>query len=247
MKEIIEMLNALLSATNTEWKPITLKITLKELEKYNKNDVLFALREMFINSKTRITPAMIFDLLPDPSGFPSISEAWTIAQQMLDESRSIVVCDEVLHSAGIVWNTMRTDRYHAYQAFEEVYKKVVKKSKQEGKSAHWFVSYGTDKSDRSRAEQEAINKNRISITQAKYLQIEKEDKESDPNFLSKEKLERGFKLMEEAFGRGESLLQENIHKIKPKKTFMDDYIESFKHNRKRKRKEETDGDDKSLS
>lgn len=176
-KNLDTLLTSLLSATGTEWSPQVVALVLKQLRQYNATKVRHAIENLILSAKGKITPAMLFERLPDPLGYPTTEEAWAIALQSIDEDRSVVTCDEIANALGVVWEMIPRDKFHAYKAFESAYEKNVAKAKEQNLPVRWWISYGTDKNDRERAELEAVEKQRINAIETVYIEEKKDDAE----------------------------------------------------------------------
>lgn len=94
-------------------------------------------------------------------------EAWAIVLESFDESKTVVMTDEILAAKSIsqsIWDD--GDKIGARMAFKSAYERLSKSAS----GVKWKISVGYDKEDRVRAINEAVRIGRISPEQGKkYL------------------------------------------------------------------------------
>jgi hypothetical protein len=89
-------------------------------------------------------------------GRPGREEAWAIAQLAADESRTVVLSDEIIGALEIARPLLEArDKVAARLAFTEAYDRLVSERRAAAEPLAWHVSFGTDKNGRIEAIEQA--------------------------------------------------------------------------------------------
>ena len=89
-------------------------------------------------------------------------EAWAIALQASDESRTVVWTDEIAEAWGAARPILEVgDKVGARMAFLSAYRRGLAKARENGGRAEWHVSLGHDHAGRTAAVQKAIEQGRL--------------------------------------------------------------------------------------
>ena len=138
----------------------------EELAAFPVQQVLGALKRCRRECRHRLTVADVLERLED--GRPSAAEAFALVP--LDETKTVVLNDEISAAMGVAWELLRAgDRYAARQAFTAAYEREVARSRESGRSPSWFVSLGTDRLGREGPIMEAVAMGRLSRDDAMEL------------------------------------------------------------------------------
>lgn len=89
-------------------------------------------------------------------GRPGREEAWAIAQLAADETRTVVLSDEIIGALEIARPLLEArDKVAARLAFTEAYDRLVSEKRAAAEPVAWHVSLGTDKHGRVHAIEQA--------------------------------------------------------------------------------------------
>lgn len=139
------------------------------LEGYPLYAVVMAIGVHVRQSRFAPTPADIVEIINDHSRCKHVGaeEAWAIALESFDESRSVVWTDEIAQARNIAWTIFAAgDEVGARMAFREAYKRIVSVSANE---ARWLVSQGFDKEQAADVVAAAVRLGRLPAgADAKY-------------------------------------------------------------------------------
>lgn len=82
-------------------------------------------------------------------GRPDKNEAWALAQSAMDESKTVVLTEEILGALDIAKPLLlQRDKVAARMAFLEAYDRIVAERRAQGVPFKWHVSLGEDKDQR---------------------------------------------------------------------------------------------------
>lgn len=103
-------------------------------------------------------------------GRPGREEAWAIAQLAADESRTVVLSDEIIGALEVARPLLEArDKVAARLAFCEAYDRLVREKRAECVPLAWHVSLGYDKAGRVQAIEQARELGRIDAPRAALL------------------------------------------------------------------------------
>lgn len=89
-------------------------------------------------------------------GRPGREEAWAIAQLAADESRTVILSDEIIGALEVARPLLEArDKVAARLAFTEAYDRLVSERRAAAEHLAWHVSLGTDKNGRVHAIEQA--------------------------------------------------------------------------------------------
>lgn len=89
-------------------------------------------------------------------GRPGREEAWAIAQLAADESRTVILSDEIIGALEVARPLLEArDKVAARLAFTEAYDRLVSERRASAEPLSWHVSLGTDKHGRIHAIEQA--------------------------------------------------------------------------------------------
>lgn len=129
----------------------------------------------------RLTLAAIIDRIQRTDGHPEPSEAWAIALQASDESRTVVMTEQIqkaLHAAQSILDS--GDAIGARMAFIDAYRRLVDAARQSRQSPLWQVSLGWDAQSRKEAINRAVQAGYITSAKANVLLLQCESWQGEP-------------------------------------------------------------------
>jgi len=145
--------------------PEVLDVYLRELSAYPAPAVSEALRRCMRECRT--FPALSEILARMDDGRPGAEEAWAMLPK--GEGASVVWTDEMARASAIA-SPISADPIAARMAFREAYVRLLAEARAQRRPACWRVSLGHDPIDRERALRDAVDKRRLTPTQAReYL------------------------------------------------------------------------------
>lgn len=103
-------------------------------------------------------------------GRPGREEAWAIAQLAADESRTVVLSDEIIGALEVARPLIESrDKVAARLAFTEAYDRLVSERRAAAEPLKWHVSLGTDKHGRIQAIEQAKSLGRLPAPTADLM------------------------------------------------------------------------------
>ena len=103
-------------------------------------------------------------------GRPGREEAWAIAQTAKDETKTVMLTEEIIGALEIARPLLESrDKVAARLAFVESYDRLVSERRSSNADVSWHVSYGTDASLRAPAIEAALVKGLLPAPQAAAL------------------------------------------------------------------------------
>ena len=103
-------------------------------------------------------------------GRPGRDEAWAIAQLAADESRTVVLSDEIIGALEVARPLIEMrDKVAARLAFVEAYDRLVSEKRAAAEPLAWHVSLGTDKHGRIQAIEQAKSLGRLPAQTAELM------------------------------------------------------------------------------
>jgi hypothetical protein len=145
-----------------EFAPDAVTLLASDLSEFPEEKILASLSRC--RRELRTFPTLADIILRIDDGRPGPDEAWAMIPQ--DEYRSTVWTDEMSEAHGIA-RPLLSDPIAARMAFKEAYSRIVAKNRSTGKKPNWNVSLGWDPKGREAALKEAVEKNRISLEDAR--------------------------------------------------------------------------------
>ena len=169
-----KLLKFLLQSTATDWDEEFIAYAIRELDKYDFEQVNLVLKKLITTHKHKITLADILNQLPSRADdWISADEAWVIALQLQSEEKSVITFAEIGEAWGFVRDVYRDgDKFEAKRMFERKYNELITNAQQQKRNPVWFISYGTDISLRKEAEKEAVKRGLIKVEKTCYLNTE---------------------------------------------------------------------------
>jgi len=169
-----KLLKFLLQSTATDWDEEFIAYAIRELDKYDFEQVNLVLKKLITTHKHKITLADILNQLPSRADdWISADEAWVIALQLQSEEKSVITFAEIGEAWGFVRDVYRDgDKFEAKRMFERKYNELITNAQQQKRNPVWFISYGTDISLRKEAEKEAVKRGLIKAGKTCYLNTE---------------------------------------------------------------------------
>jgi hypothetical protein len=135
----------------------------QELAAYDRGQVLGALKRCRRELRGRLTMAAVIERLDD--GRPGPEEAW--AMLPTDEASSVVWTDEMAEAFGLVCGMIEDgETVAARMAFKEKYLSLISLARDERKPVNWTPSLGHDPRSRDGALSLAVEKGRLTQSQA---------------------------------------------------------------------------------
>lgn len=144
-----------------------------DLSEYQDQQIADGLKACRRELTGRLTLAAIIECIQRTDGHPEPSEAWAIAIQASDESRTVVITKQIqaaLLSAQPVLDL--GDAIGARMAFIDSYRKNIEGARKSRQRIEWRVSIGWDVNDRANALEIAVESGRISADQGEALLLQ---------------------------------------------------------------------------
>lgn len=164
---LIEQVMATAELLGGEMKPNAAGIMAEDLSCYPPDVVKKALRRVRAEHSGRLTLKVIIDRIDEAVGRPSPNEAWAMASQALDESKTIVWTDEMAQA----WSAARPlayagDMVGARMAFLSAYERLVRDARDERRLPVISISEGWDAAGRAAAVEKAAQLGYVRPEQA---------------------------------------------------------------------------------
>lgn len=120
-----------------------------------------AFAEHIKTSKFAPRPADILELCSKADGRPSADEAWAMVPR--SEDVSVVMTEEISEAWGIAQPLLdEGDQVAARMAFKAAYERITETNKRAGVKPRWFPSLGSDKEGREEVLQQAVRLGRLT-------------------------------------------------------------------------------------
>lgn len=140
-----------------EIKPSAALVMLDDLNAYQLESVLGALKRCRQELTGRLTLAAIIDRLSSADGRPTANEAWALALRSMDEAETVVLNDEISAALNFARDIFLSgDEIGARMAFRDSYERIVKEARESGSPVKWWPSLGHDVSRRTAAIERAV-------------------------------------------------------------------------------------------
>lgn len=141
------------------------KALLNDLANYDADKIIAALRHCRKTMRSFPVPNDLISVIENQDGRPGVEEAWAMIPK--EEYESVVWTQEMSDAFGVAYKFLKEgDKVAARMAFKEVYEKNVKRARAQKKPVKWTPSFGWDRTLRNAALIEAIEKERITATDA---------------------------------------------------------------------------------
>jgi hypothetical protein len=164
--ELVKELIVTAEVSGTDLSEAAATMIVSELESYERSQVMGALRKCRRELKGRLTLAAIIERLDD--GRPGAEEAWSMIPK--NEDTSVVWSDEMALAFGIAGSLIADgDMIAARMAFKESYTRMVADARDARKPVNWTPSLGHDPRGRAGALLLAVEKGRLTMSQAEHL------------------------------------------------------------------------------
>lgn len=164
-QRIAEYIGATAEVVGHELSDTALEIMVRDLQRYEAGSVISALERCARECKYKLTLADIIERLDD--GRPTPEEAWNTVD--FDERATNVWTAEMSAAFFVALESIENrDRIGARMAFLEVYRRKVAEARAAGQPVEWLVSLGHDKEGRLTAIRDALDKQRITVEQARH-------------------------------------------------------------------------------
>lgn len=164
--KIIEAVTVTAELTGTSLSAPAAKVLCQDLSIYPEAQVLGALVRCRRELRGRMTLAEIINRLDD--GRPGPDEAWAMMPR--SEAATVVWTDEMATAIGVALPLLEAgDQVAARMAFKESYQREMQIARDTGRPVKWWVSLGHDKLGRAEVIKAAVEKGRLTTTQAQKL------------------------------------------------------------------------------
>lgn len=170
-----------ISANPNRPSNLTLSVVFNDLIEYPIEWVVFALSHHRRTNKFAPVVADILQIIKDHSGqnHPGADEAWALALESFDESKTVIWTQEIAQARAAAWNVYaEAGQIQAWKTFKDVYERILKTTHT---PPRWIPCYGSDKQHRITAIENAVLKNLLPAKILEPLKIE--HKQPDVSFL----------------------------------------------------------------
>lgn len=150
--------------TSTDLSEPAARVMASDLAEYPEPWVLKSLTRCRRELRGRLTIADVISRIDD--GRPGPEEAWSMLPR--DESSTVVWTEEMAQAWGIALDIMDSP-VQARMAFLEKYRELVREAREAKRPAKWTASLGHDPRARESKVLEAVERGRLSATQAQAL------------------------------------------------------------------------------
>lgn len=144
-----------------------------DLAEYQDQQIADGLKACRRELTGRLTLAAVIERIQRTDGHPEPNEAWAIALQANDESRTVVMTEQMqkaLHAAQPILDN--GDAIGARMAFIDAYRRWIDEARQQRLQPQWAVSLGWDPAGREEAINRAMEAGYISIEQGEKLLLQ---------------------------------------------------------------------------
>ena len=151
-----------------------------DLSEYQDTQIADALKACRRELTGRLTLAAIIERIQRTDGHPEPSEAWAIALQANDESRTVVMTEQIqkaFYSAQPILDN--GDAVGARMAFIDAYRRMTDEARQNRAQPQWSVSLGWDPEGREIAVKRAMTAGYISVEHGETLLLQHQPADPD--------------------------------------------------------------------
>lgn len=140
------------------------------IDEASTEEIALALRDCRRTLTGRLTVAAVVERLAGPDSFPTPNEAWAIALDSGDESKTAFITDEINRALLVARPVLDAgDKIGARMAFMDAYKRLVDGARRLGKKAEWQLSLGWDAESRQQVIEQAAIDGRITQSEEQRL------------------------------------------------------------------------------
>lgn len=169
-EQLLDQLYATAEVLGSEIKPAAASLMVRDLRDYERPEVEQALARCRSEINGRLTLASILERMPSANAYLSANEAWALALDAQDESKTIIWTDEVSQALGVARPILEAgDKVGARMAFIGAYDRAVAASKAEGRHPRWWPSLGDSKEMRAEAIEQGIKDGRLPAPKVAHL------------------------------------------------------------------------------
>lgn len=167
-KRVLEAIVVVAELTGTTFSKEAIATMGKMLSRLPEQIVLKALEKCMRECKQRLTLADILDRVDQQMGWIGADEAWSIANQAMDEYATVVM-NQFISEAWLTARDAMPDKVAARMAFKSVYDRLIDCAKMTGEKPSWFPSLGQDPARRESALRIAADQGRLPNSQVQKL------------------------------------------------------------------------------
>lgn len=140
------------------------------IDEASTEEIALALRDCRRTLTGRLTVAAVVERLTGPDCFPTANEAWAIALDSSDESRTAFITDEINRALLVARPVLDAgDKIGARMAFMDAYKRLVDGAQRQRRKAEWQLSLGWDAENREQVIAQAAIEGRITKAEEQRL------------------------------------------------------------------------------
>ncbi len=162
--ELIQAIAVTAELCGRSFSPEAAAVFVDDLSGFDEQALLGALRRCRREVRGLLTVQDVVSRIDD--GRPGPDEAW--AQIPRDEAASVVWTDEMAEAFGAASPLLAVgDKVGARLAFREAYQARVNAARDQRRAPRWQVSLGHDPRGRDQALAEAVQRNRLTLEQAR--------------------------------------------------------------------------------
>ena len=170
-KTLLRMLALTAESCGSEISAELLATWILDLESYQVDAILEALKQVRFFHSGRLTLAAIHDRIP--GGHPSPEQAWAMCP--FDESRAAWWTAQMQEAFNAAYDHVEDgDRVAARMTFLEAYRPLLEAARANRETPQWKITLGTDKSATNAAIREGVAKGYISAAGARRMLPEPE-------------------------------------------------------------------------
>lgn len=142
----------------------------EDLAEYEEADVGNALRACRRELSGKLTLAEVLRRIGAADGRPEANEAWALALEANDETRTVVLSAEIFAALTVCRPVLSGgDKIGARMAFISAYQREVDMARRERKPVAWQVSLGSDPQHRALAIAQSVKAGRLPAPKAQAL------------------------------------------------------------------------------
>src|SRR5699024_9000751 len=170
LAELVDQVIVTAEMLGQELTGLTAEMMASDLSEYPDELIAAALTLCRRELTGKLTLAAIIERMARADGYPTANEAWAIALDSSDESKTTFMLDEINRAMLVAAPVLDAgDKIGARMAFLDAYKRFVDDSRRAGGRAFWRLSLGWDAESREQVIAQAAIEGRITKAEEQRL------------------------------------------------------------------------------